>query len=752
MMKETERMGKKPSLLFERWPRFATRHPWRVFLGGLGVIIILVVIARSMGGELVDSFSIPGTESQEVIDLLEERFPRQSGGSATVVVYAPDGLETPETRQRVEALTADLRDLPEVVEVADPYDQRGSMSDDRTIARISTQYARQSFEIDSNSLDALVDLREESDADGFQVELGGPVASAIEQEPPGTSEIIGVIAAAIILLIAFGSVVAMGLPILTALMGLVPGFMLATILAAFVDMPSFTTQFSAMIGIGVGIDYSLLIVNRFRESIHNGKSVEDSVVMASATAGRSVLFAGSVVIIALMGLWAVGIPFVAFLGTAAALLVGCTALIAVFLLPAMLMLVGRGMDRWTLPGLSTRNTVREDSLTMRWARSIQRRPAIFLVAGLAVAALIASPSLGMRLGSSDAGNNPESSTTRRAYDLLAQGFGLGFNGQVLVAVAIDTPEAVPAVEDLPSIIRKVDGVSTVSPVIFNRDSTAAIVSVFPEFAPQDPETDALVEELRAVLPEELRGSGATPLVGGQTAAFIDIADKISQSLPLFLFLVVGLSMVLLAMVFRSILIPIKAALMTLVSLGVAFGVIVAVFQWGWLSGVLGTGGEGPVESFLPMMLFAILFGLSTDYEVFLITRIHEEHQRTRRNGEAVARGQGVTMRVILAAAAIMGAVFLSFVLGDQRVIKEFGLGLGIAILADALLVRMVLVPSIMHLFGDWNWWFPAWLDRLLPRFHVEPEPEELLAPAGYGAIAGGALGSEPAAADEGDGA
>jgi RND superfamily putative drug exporter len=479
-----------------------------------------------------------------------------------------------------------------------------------------------------------------------------------------------------------------------------------------------------MIGIGVGIDYSLLMVNRFREALHNGFNVEEAVAVASQTAGRSVLFAGSVVVIALMGLWAVGIPFVSFLATAAAILVGCTVLIAVLVLPAVLRLVGSRVDRLTLPGLSTRNTIRENSITMRWARKIQRKPAVFLVVGLVVAALVAFPTLDLRLGSSDAGNNPQSATTRRAYDLLARGFGPGFSGQVLVAVAIDTPNAVPAVEGLPSIIEQVDGVARVSPVIFNQESTAAIVSVFPEFSPQDPETDDLVKELRTVLPRALQGSGATPLVGGQTAAFIDIADKMSGGLPIFLVLVVGLSMVLLAMVFRSILIPIKAALMTLVSLGVAFGMIVAVFQWGWLSGVLGTGGEGPVESFLPMMLFAILFGLSTDYEVFLITRMHEEYQRTGRNGEAVARGQAVTMRVILAAGAIMGAVFLSFALGDQRVIKEFGLGLGIAILADALLVRMVLVPSIMHLVGRRNWWFPAWLDRLLPRLHVEPELEE----------------------------
>jgi len=377
---------------------------------------------------------------------------------------------------------------------------------------------------------------------------------------------------------------------------------------------------------------------------------------------------------------------------------------------------------------------------MRWARKIQRKPAIFLVVGLAIAALVASPTLDLRLGSSDEGNNPESSTTRRAYDLLSRGFGPGFNGQVLVVFAIDTPDAVPIVEELSSAIRQMDGVAGVSPVVFNQESTAAIVSVFPEYAPQNPETDALVKELRDILPKEFLGSGATPLVGGQTAAFIDIADKIADSLPIFLVLVVGLSMVLLAMVFRSILIPIKAALMTLVSLGVAFGVIVAVFQWGWLSGVLGTGGEGPVESFLPMMLFAILFGLSTDYEVFLITRIHEEHQRFGRNGEAVARGQAVTMRVILAAGAIMGAVFLSFVLGDQRVIKEFGLGLGIAILADAILVRMVLVPSIMHVVGESNWWFPASLDRVLPRLHVEPEPEGLPATGRRGSLVRGAPG------------
>jgi len=729
---------KNPSLGFERWPRFATHHPWRVIAGALAIVAVLIGLVASTGGGFVDSFSIPGTESQKAMDLLQERFPQQAGGTATVVVKAPGDLRSPEIRPQIEALLDDLNRLPEVVGVSSPFEQPGSISADGTIARISTQYAVQATDLETSSIDALVDLRKSFDGSSLQVELGGGVASVAEQEEPGSSELLGIVAAVFILLIAFGSVVAMGLPIITALMGLIPGFIIVSLLSAFVDMPSFTTQFGAMIGIGVGIDYALLIVNRFREALGRQLSVDDAVVQAASTAGRSVLFAGSVVVIALLGLWAVGIPFVSYLGTAAAILVACTVVVAVFVLPAILKLVGRKIDRLTIPGLSTKNGITEKSVAMRWSRKIQRYPLVFLISGLAIAAVLATPVLDLRLGSADAGSGPESSTTRRAYDLQSEGFGPGFNGQILVAIGIDDPSALETVNTLPGLIGQVEGVAAVSPLTFNQDSSAAIISVIPKTSPQDEATDALVNGLRHLLPAAVAGQDAEVLVGGSTAVFIDVADKISAVMPLFFAMVIGLSFVLLAAVFRSILVPLKAALMILVSVGAAFGVLVAVFQWGWMGGLLGVDSTGPVESFLPMMMFAILFGLSMDYEVFLVTRMHEEYQRTGDNGEAVARGQAITMRVILAAGAIMTSVFLSFIIVDARVIKEFGIGLATAIFIDAALVRMVLVPSIMHLLGSRNWWFPAWLDKILPRLHVEAEPEDLPAPEGYGAPIPGA--------------
>ncbi|MDA1189113.1 MAG: MMPL family transporter [Chloroflexi bacterium] len=728
-------MEKSPSLLFERWPRFATRHPWRVITGAVALIVIVAVIAMTAGGEFSNSFSIPGTESQQVIDLLTERFPQQSGSSATVVIRTDTNFDDPAVKTEVEALIEDLSVLPDVVGVVSPYGQQGSISPDGDIARFSVFYGIQAFDITPDSYESLTHVREEFDSDAFQVELGGEIPTAGGQEPPGSSELIGVIAAVIILLIAFGSVIAMGLPIITALAGLIPGFMLITILSAFADMPSFTTQFGAMIGIGVGIDYSLLVVNRFREAMSRGYELDNAIVLAASTAGRSVLFAGSVVVIALLGLWTVGIPFVSYLGTAAAILVACTVVIAVFVLPAVLRLLGPHINRWTIPGLTASNVISETSFAMRWARNIQRRPILFLLGGVAVAVLLALPVLSLRLGSADAGSGPLSSTTRRAYDLLSEGFGPGFNGPILIAVGIDDPAALDKVNGLPDVIREVDNVVVVTPPQFNTedpaDATAAIITVIPGTSPQDEKTDTLVHELRELMPTTMEGSGAQALVGGATAAFIDIADKINRGMPIFFLAVIGLSMLLLAMVFRSVVVPIKAALMILVSVAAAFGVLVAVFQWGWLGGLLGVDSTGPIESFLPMMMFAVLFGLSMDYEVFLVTRMHEEYQRTKNNSEAVSRGQATTMRVILAAAAIMTAVFASFIIVDERVIKEFGIGLATAIFVDAVLVRMVLVPSIMHLVGDRTWWFPKWLDKLLPRLHVEAEEEKLSgAPSG----------------------
>lgn len=712
------------SLLFDRWPRLAASHPWRVLAGALVALLAFGALYAVAGGRYADSFTLPGTESQRLRDLLDERFPAQAGDSATVAVRAPAGFDDPEVRSRVEALVADLAKLPDVVSVASPYDAVDAISADGTIARISVQYDKRAFSLDQASIDALLDLRDEhsSPAD-FQVEAGGRVVRAGEHEAPGRTELIGLSAAVVILLLVFGSVVAMGLPIVTALLALTSGYFLVGVSASLFDLPSFTPQFGAMIGIGVGIDYALLVVTRFREGLARGLGVENAIARAAATAGRSVVFAGSTVVIALLGLWAVGIPFMGSVASAASLVVALAVAVAVLVLPAMLRVIGGRIDRWRIPGLGASAYESESGFGYRLSRVIQRAPLVALILSLAVLVVLAWPMFSMRLGSSDAGNNPTSLTSRRAYDLLSEGFGPGFNGTIVVGVGVEGERAAEAVEELPAIIEQRAAVAEVSPPIFNDTRSAAVITIIPETAPQDEETGDLVHELRRVVPEAMDGTGAEVHVGGPTAVFIDVGDKISSRLLFFFAAVIGVSFVLLMAVFRSVLIPLKAAVMNALSIGAAFGVLVVIFQWGWFAGVFGGQREGPIESFVPMMLFAILFGLSMDYEVFLVTRIQEEYLRTRDNSEAVARGLSATARVISAAAVIMIAVFLSFAFSEQRVIREFGLGLATAIFLDATLIRLILVPSIMQLLGGANWWFPRWLDRLVPRIGIDVKGE-----------------------------
>ena len=701
--------------------RFASRHPWQILAAAIAGLVILGVLFAVFGGRFADSFSLPGTESQRLQDLLKERFPETAGDAATVVVRAPAGLDDPQVRSRVASLSADLERLPDVVAVFSPYERPGAISADGSIGRITVQYAKQAFDLETASIDALFDVQEEHSSPEFQVEAGGRVVLAAEQTPPGSAELIGLSAAVIILLIAFGSVVAMGLPIITALLALASGFFILGVGASFLDMPSFTPQFAAMIGIGVGIDYSLLMVMRFREGLARKLDVEAAIVQAAATAGRSVVFAGFTVVIALLGLWAVGIPFVGYLGTAASVVVALSVLVAITVLPAILKLVGHRIDRLQIPGLAVSAQESESGFGYRLSRLVQRAPLVFFALSATILLVLAFPVLSLRLGSSDAGNNPTSFTSRRAYDLLSEGFGPGFNGPILIGVGINDAGAADAVQALPAIIEQEDGVAMVSPIpLFNQTGSAAIINVIPETTPQADETKELIARLRRLVPEALEGSGAEAFVGGPTAAFIDVGDKITSRMPLFFTAVIGLSFLLLMAVFRSVLIPLKAAIMNLLSIGAAYGVLVAVFQWGWFGAILGVQREGPIESFVPMMLFAMLFGLSMDYEVFLLSRIQEEYLRTGNNSEAVARGLSVTTRVISAAAAIMVAVFLSFAVSDQRVIKEFGIGLATAIFLDATLVRLILVPSIMQLLGDANWWFPRWLDRLVPHIGLHP--------------------------------
>jgi RND superfamily putative drug exporter len=710
----------RPSILFDTWPRFAARHPWYVLGAAALVLAALLLAFTAFRGSYTDAFSIKGTEAQHAVDLLRGRFPQQAGDTATVVVEAPAGINDPSVRAEVESLVARLRMLPDVADVTSPYGGQATISQDGTIARITVQYDKKARDLPSGSAAALLNLRKQTSRHGFQVEAGGPVVNVAEHGSLGsTTELIGVGVAVLVLLVAFGSVAAMGLPIVTALLALASGLLIIGIGARFVALPSFTPEFGAMIGLGVGIDYALLIVTRYREGLARGLSVDDAIAQAATTAGRSVLFAGSTVVIAMLGLWAMGIQFVADLGTAAAIVVGLSVLIALVVMPAVLKVVGRHIDRWRVPGLRAVAHESEAGIGYRLSRGIQRAPLPAIAVSLALLITLAVPLFSIQLGSSDAGNNPGRFTSRRAYDLLSAGFGPGFNGPILVAVSIDGPGGVAAVDALPDGLAKLPSVARVAPPRFNADKSAATISVIPTTAPQDKATATLVHRLRDVLAQDTAGTGLRAYVGGTTAAFIDIGDRITARLPVLFAAVIGLSFLLLMMVFRSLLVPLKAALMNLLAIGAAYGVLVAVFQWGWGAGLIGVSRTGPIESFLPMFLFAILFGLSMDYEVFLVSRIREEYLRTRDASGSVARGLSMTTRLITAAAAIMIAVFVSFALGDQRVIKEFGIGLATAIFIDATIVRLVLVPALMQVMGDANWWFPSWLDRLVPRISVE---------------------------------
>jgi putative drug exporter of the RND superfamily len=712
-----------------RWARVAVRRRRLVLAAWLAALALIIGFGVRFGGSFDSSFSIPGTESQAAFDLLTERFPQRAGDSATLVFQADGGVTAPDARPQIESVLAQAAALPGVVEVQSPFGPGGErqIAPDGRIAYAVLQYGEQSNAIPAGHVERLLDLVDESSTPAVTVEAGGQVVQFNEQEPPGTSELIGVVAAVFILLIAFGSVVAMGLPITTAIVGLLTSVMLILISTRFLGLPVFAPQFAAMIGLGVGIDYALLVVTRYRESLGRGNAPEEAVVEAVSTAGRSVLFAGAVVVIALLGMLAIGIPFIGALGIAGAIVVSLAVVVALTLLPALLAFAGRAIDRWSIPWLHADESDSRSGIWYRFSLQIQRRPWLWALSSFAVLLALALPALRINLGFSDAGNGSDVLHSRRAYDLLAQGFGPGFNGPL--TVVLDTRAAGEGAEATVARAREAvaaaPGVVQVSPPIPSPGGDTALLLVYPATSPQDEATADLIHTLRdGTLPAAVGGSGVRAYVAGPVAAFIDIGDRITERMPVFFGAVIGLSFLLLMVVFRSLLVPLKAAVMNLLSIGAAYGVLVLVFQEGVGAGLIGVK-EGPIEVFLPMMLFAILFGLSMDYEVFLISRIREEYLHSRNNADSVAHGLSVTARVITAAAAIMVAVFISFVLGPQRVIKEFGIGLATAIFIDATIVRLILVPATMALLGDANWWLPRWLDRALPHLDLEgPAPAQ----------------------------
>ena len=697
--------------------RASFHHRRLVLATWLVALIALVALSRSAGGTFEDVFRLPGSDSQATLDLLREGgFGTRSGFQAQLVIKAPAGIADPAVRQAVNGVLEGIRADVSEIAISSPYDPAGrfQISRDGTIAFAELNLADRS---EADYATAVADVRSRVDAErtaDFELELGG---DRFATSAGGASEGLGFMAAIVILLIAFGSLLAMGLPILTAVAGIGAGTSVVALLANVVTMPGFTIQLVLMLSIGVGIDYALFIVTRYRHALGGGATPEAAVATAMDTAGRAVLFAGTTVVVSVLGLLVTGLEINRALGIAAAAGVAMTMLASLTLLPATLGFVGRRIDRFGFP--HRREGHESGGLWYRWSRVIQRHPFVPGLVVLAVLVALAVPAASMRLGLADAGNRPTTDTTRRAYDLLADGFGPGANGPLFIAARVPDASADAALDRLVQKVSTTEGVASATPAIRNEAGTVALVQVFPTTAPQDEATAELVHRLRdEVVPGIVAGSRLEVHVGGSTAAVVDFADLTAERLPILFAVVLGLSFLLLLIVFRSLLVPVAAVVMNVLSIGAAYGVVVAVFQWGWGAELLRIEA-GPIEAWAPMMLFAIVFGLSMDYEVFLLSRIREEYDRTGDNGTAVANGLAASGRVITAAAAILVVVFAGFVLAPTRSLQLFGLGLATAVLVDATLIRLVLVPAVMELLGARNWWLPRWLDRLLPVVHVE---------------------------------
>jgi putative drug exporter of the RND superfamily len=713
-----------------RWTRACASHPWRVIGGWVGIVVLLVVLVVTIGGSLKDEFEIPGSDTQKATDLIESEFASEQGGVLNLVFAAPPGerLDTPERRRAIQAAIAELKtadfkpteDEAGIESVGDPFAAE-TFSDDGRIAYAEAQFDRLIFEEDREAVLSVQEtVREAVAPAGVTAEFNGDAEfPPIEQ---GTQELLGLFAALLVLIVVFRTFVATTIPIALALSAVATAFFLLFILAGLTTINTITPLLVSMIGLGVGIDYSLFIVTRFRQLLHEGLSPRDAAAEAGASAGRAVLFAGLTVAISVTGLAFFGLDFVTKLGIGSALGVLTTVLIANSLLIAVLRLLGHKVDRLKVPFLRPHDdseVAREKSLVGRWGRFVTAHArVVFVVVLLAILALAATSAL-VRLGASDQGSQPTQQTARRAYDLLAEGFGPGFNSPIPIVVDLNGDEQAP--QRIYDRVRNLEGVDSAREPQLNDDETVGIVFVTPASAPQDEETDELVDRLRGeVVPAATEGSDAVAYVSGLTAAFTDIAERILDRLPLFLLYIIGVTFIVLAMAFRSIVISLTAAITTILSAFAGFGVLTLVIQEGHLLGLTGLDRTGPIETFVPPIAFAIIFGLSMDYMVFLMSRIREEHVHGLRTQAAVEHGIAAIGRVVVAAAVIMGTVFAAFILTADRISKEFGLLLAVAILTDALLVRMTLVPAFLTMLGEKAWYIPRWLDRLLPNITIEP--------------------------------
>ena len=694
-----------------RLGRRSAERPWLVIAVWMITAVVIVAASLGLGRDMEDSFGVPGVDSQQATELLSAAASDRAGLTARVVSTPADGstFASETNRADLDAVGAALAGLPDAIDV----DQ--TLSPDGSIALFTIQYPiLEALEI--GDLEELKDAVDGARSDtALQIEAGGDLFFAFEEAGGGTAELIGIGAAIVILLVAFGSVIAMGLPIGMAVFGLVLGVAAMPLISHVVMIPSWAPQMGTMIGLGVGIDYALFLVTRHREFLADGSTVPDAAGRAVATAGQAVIFAGGTVVIAILGLGVAGVPFMTAAGIATSVIVLIMVIASVTILPALLGLSGHWINRL---GLHRRghNAGEVGDGWRRWGDHVTRQAWPYALVATAALVALTAPVLALQLGFPDEGTQPESTTQRRAYDLVAEGFGAGINGPLLIAV--DHRGDVQVVAEVAAAVAEDPGIAMVAPP--EVAGQVGTVVAFPTTSPQDDRTFATVERLRAdVLPSALADTTATAHVGGQTANFGDVANRVSDRLVWFIAAVIVLSFLLLTIVFRSILVPLKAALLNLLSIGAAYGVLVMVFQWGWGKGLIGLETTVPIVSFIPMFMFAVLFGLSMDYEVFLLSRVREEYVASGDNDGSVIAGLAGTARVITSAALIMISVFGGFVLGDDPVTKMFGLGLATAILIDATVVRCVLVPATMKLMGEANWWLPGWLDRLLPAVDID---------------------------------
>jgi len=706
------------SELLARLARTLTHHWKRSGLAAIVIVILLGAIA-GQGGRAADDFEIPGTESQQALDLFRAHSPTFAGADSTLVFWVDQGrIDDPGPRARIESALDRVRQLDGVAEdgVADPFAEGGQISPDGKLASVDVRYTTDPNDIDKEDGEALLEAGETAEGEGVHFAARGILVDfASEQEAP-VGELVGIAIALILLTLLFRSLAAMAATLIGALIGVMVGQILLAALAKPLGLPEFASVIAVMLGLGAGIDYALLIIGRYREQIAAGDSRRDAAAKSAATSGASVVAAGLVVMLAIAGLLVIGIPFIGKLGLASAIGIAAVVVSAITILPIMIGLFGRKLEP------KKPEHTRPSRAFERWGEIVTARPWASIGAGVLILLLFAAPVTQLRLGQPDDGNQPESRTQRVAYDKLSEAFGPGSNGPFLLAV--DIPKGDPGNEanlnKLVEAVGQAPGMAQVAPAQESQDGEMATIFAIPETAPQDAATSDLLERLREdVIPNATEGTPLSVYVGGNTAGFEDFSDKVAGRLPLFIGVVIGLSVLLLIMAFRSLLIPLVSAVFNLLSVGAAYGVVTGVFQEGIGASLIGSDSGVPIVSFVPVMLFAILFGLSMDYNVFLLSRVHEAYNEGDGPRASVVHGMARIGKVILFAGLIMASVFLAFVTQPDVIGKMMGLGLGLAILIDVLIVRLLIAPAVVTLLGDHAWWLPKWLDRILPNISLE---------------------------------